>query len=93
MFNDRDRALQELEDALLEEKVNEWVGEEALSTAEEEIYNSDISDPNLEEYSDKVANAPKKESLRGLVILAACLAGGILLVGLYWYLRFFKGIL
>lgn len=50
------------------------------------IQNRDRADLNLEEYSDRVYEAPREKGLRGLVILACLETLGIVAVVAYWFL-------
>lgn len=53
-----------------------------------QIYNTDKSDPDLQQYADAVREEPKKEKLTGLIVTAALLTAGILGVLIWWLLRF-----
>ena len=52
-----------------------------------QAYNTDVTDEDLDEYSDDVYE-PQKESLTGLLITAALLLLGIAGVLLWWGIRF-----
>lgn len=97
MFRDREDALQELQQQLLEE---EEIPEEEALTEEEETddlpqevyarftenvraYNSDTTDTDLEEYSDTVYDPPRRRS--GCVLWFILLTAAILLA-LSWLL-------
>ncbi len=104
MFKDRDKALRQMEEALLEEELHDeledileedWeedFAEDALEEADFDfpVYNTDITDEDLDSYSDDVAGGPQKENLLGLWILALALLAGILAVVLYWFFRFWN---
>ena len=55
------------------------------------IYNSDRTDEDLETFSNEIL-APKKDRLFGLVLLFMLLCLGIVLILLYWLLRW-KGVI
>ena len=91
MFRDKNEELKRLEDALLEQDAEE---ESYPEEAEEEIpdfeaYNSDITDTDLEEFSNEVLYPPKKKSSMGffsgllifLTIVFFALIGYMLLKG------------
>lgn len=72
MFRDREKALEELEKQLLEEEDEEEEYEDEYEEEEEQIpsprkpfdfdaYNTDISDTDLEEYSEEVY-APRRKT-------------------------------
>lgn len=93
MFKDKDRELQRLEQALLEQEEDEQLlqEEECDDREWEEVrdhnaYNADAADVDLEEYSDAVWQA--KRRLSPLVILACCLTTAILVILVYLFLRF-----
>ena len=119
MFKDRNKELQRLEQALLEEEKDEIPEEEEVFEEDEDlltdekldelledvapgknsvpyqnysndygqIYNSDVTDTNIEEYSEEVLTE-SKSSYTGLLILACGLAFGILCVIIYLLIRY-----
>ncbi len=96
MFNDRQKALEELEaELLLEEILEEQQDEDALlyrnfsnNYGQPRSYNRDVRRERLEEYSDQVLEEPKPESLRGLTALALALLAGIFVMLAYWAVRY-----
>ena len=89
MFRDKDKHLKRLEEELLAEETEKddpvWEDEnwepEDVEDMEEEV---------LEEAQEEVPAGKKSMSrLMKLSITALCLLGGILLVLLYWLVRFF----
>lgn len=119
MFKDRNKELQRLEQALLEEEKDEIPEEEEVFEEDEDlltdetldelledvapgknsvpyqnysndyghIYNSDVTDDDLDEYCEAVLEEPA-HSYTGLVILACLLALGILGMIIYLLLRY-----
>lgn len=119
MFKDRNKELQRLEQALLEEEKDEIPEEEEVFEEDEDlltdetldelledvapgknsvpyqnysndyghIYNSDVTDDDLDEYCEEVLEEPAP-SYTGLVILACLLALGILGMIIYLLLRY-----
>lgn len=119
MFKDRNKELQRLEQALLEEEKDEIPEEEEVFEEDEDlltdetldelledvapgknsvpyqnysndyghIYNSDVTDDDLDEYCQEVLEEPAP-SYTGLVILACLLALGILGMVIYLLLRY-----
>ena len=119
MFKDRNKELQRLEQALLEEEKDEISEEEEVFEEDEDlltdetldelledvapgknsvpyqnysndyghIYNSDVTDDDLDEYCKAVLEEPAP-SYTGLVILACLLALGILGMIIYLLLRY-----
>ena len=53
-----------------------------------QIYNTDHTDTDLEEYAQTVLEPKKTQSLTGLIITAAVLSAGILGVILWWVIRY-----
>lgn len=96
MFKDRDEALEEMTQALLEEENGEDVFEdyddldEDFYDAEEDpdIYNADSCEEDLEDYSGDLLGSPKKDNLAGLALTCIGLMLGILGLVAYWLLRF-----
>lgn len=119
MFKDRNKELQRLEQALLEEEKDEISEEEEVFEEDEDlltdetldelledvapgknsvpyqnysndyghIYNSDVTDDDLDEYCEDVLAEPAP-SYTGLVILACLLALGILGMIIFLLLRY-----
>ena len=119
MFKDRNKELQRLEQALLEEEKDEISEEEEVFEEDEDlltdetldelledvapgknsvpyqnysndyghIYNSDVTDDDLDEYCEDALAEPAP-SYTGLVILACLLALGILGMIIYLLLRY-----
>ena len=90
MFKDREDALRKMEQALMEE---ESLTEEVLEDEDDpwdedfpDIYNTDDSDEDLEDYSHRVQEEPEKGIL-GLALLAIGLMAGIFLLAVYWYFK------
>lgn len=50
--------------------------------------NTDVTDTDLEEFS-KAVEKPRKENLTGLALTALILAGGIIIVLVWWLVKFF----
>lgn len=81
MFQDRDDALREMEQALLEEEIAD--GEHTWET-------QDYDDVLPEEPSEELSEGePKQKSLLGLALLALGLMAGIFLLALYWFFVIF----
>ena len=97
MPRDTEEELQRLESWLLEDEEEETPSEEPSPAplnnfgANCRIYNSDRTDEDLETFSNEIL-APKKDRLFGLVLLFMLLCLSILLVLLYWLLRW-KGVI
>lgn len=119
MFKDRNKELQRLEQALLEDEEEELLPAEDTAEADEDllteealdelledvapgknsvpyqnfsndyghIYNSDVTDTDLDEYCEEILEEPAP-SYSGLVILACLLALGILGMVIYLLLRY-----
>ena len=95
MFKDRDEALKQMSDALLEEAEPEELWEEDIweeDTWEEDLpdeaaYNADIAEEDLELYSQELSQPPKR-GIAGLAFTAIGLMAAILAVLIYWVLRF-----
>ena len=95
MFKDRDEALKQMSDALLEEAEPEELWEEDIweeDTWEEDLpdeaaYNADIAEEDLELYSQELSQ-PLKRGITGLALTAMGLMAAILAVLIYWVLRF-----
>ena len=95
MFRDAQEELKRLEEELLEEEEG---GEEELDAFEVPctdqtliydagcVYNTDDTDEDLEEFSEEVLT-PKKDSIRGLVIVALLLTIAILGLLTWWVLE------
>lgn len=95
MFKDREEALRKMEQELLEEEelLTEDVWEEEDDLWEEDdledipdVYNTDRSDEDLEDYSGRLEEEPQKGIL-GLAFLAMGLMAGIFLLAVYWYFK------
>ena len=100
MFGDKQRNLERLEKELLAEEEENLVFSEAEKTdfleedfaenSEEEF--DEFEDESEEEFEDEAPvymGKKKLSTLTKLSITALCLLGGILLVMLYWLIRFF----
>lgn len=91
MFRDKKEELKRLEDALLEQDAEEesYPKEEEEEIPDFEAYNTDVTDTDLEEFSNEVLYPPKKKSSMGfftgllifLTILFCFLIGYMLLKG------------
>ena len=87
MFNDREKALQELEQQLLEEEEEceeaqdeEWDEEEEEESVRTprvpfdfDAYNTDVSDTDLEDYSEEVYSCKRKTGCSVWLLLLAAL--------------------
>lgn len=95
MFKDRDEALKQMNEALLEEAEPEELWEEEIweeDTWEEEIpdedaYNADPAGEDLDLYSQELSRGPQK-GITGLALTAMGLMAAILGLLIYWALRF-----
>lgn len=94
MHEDTKQELERLERALLEEETVVIPRDDALLDACEEqesenvqIYNTDRTDTDLEEFSDAVMEGESK-SLMGLVITAAVLTAAVAGVLIFWLIRY-----
>ena len=91
MFKDRDEALKQMNEALLEEAEPEEVWEEddlwdeALD--DDDAYNADLAGEDLDLYSQELSQPPKR-GITGLALTAIGLMAAILAVLIYWVLRF-----
>lgn len=95
MFKDRDKALEEMNQALLEEEEPEEVLEEYDDFEEffapgetPDTYNGDKAPEDLDSYSRELLGSPKKDSLTGLAVTCIVLTLAILAVVGYLALRF-----
>ena len=84
MHRDTQEALNRLEAELLAEDADDVQTEAALVRGCK-AYNADRTDEDPETYSRELLKPDRSE--RRLVVLAALLALGILLVALYWLIR------
>ena len=100
MFRDRDEELNRLEAALQENEEEEaFSEEEEYEEDDEEVsdlpdfkaYNSDITDEDLEEFSESVYEGSKKSHLGLLAFMLAVLS--IVLLALAWCLMKYGGYL
>lgn len=96
MPKDTDEELQRLESWLLAEEEEEAPQEPSPAPLHSygagcKIYNSDRTDEDLEEFSEKVF-APKKDNLTGLMLIFVLLCLGIVCVLSWWLLRW-KGVI
>lgn len=90
MFKDRDEALKQMSDALLEEAEPEELWEEDIWEEElpdEAAYNADPAGEDLELYSQELSRSPQK-GITGLALTAMGLMAAILGLLIYWALRF-----
>ena len=90
MFKDRDEALKQMSDALLEEAEPEELWEEDIWEEElpdEDAYNADLAGEDLDLYSQELSRSPKK-GITGLALTAMGLMAAILGLLIYWALRF-----
>ena len=90
MFKDRDEALKQMSDALLEEAEPEELWEEDIWEEElpdEAAYNADPAGEDLELYSQELSPGPQK-GITGLALTAMGLMAAILGLLIYWALRF-----
>lgn len=90
MFKDRDEALKQMSDALLEEAEPEELWEEDIWEEElpdEDAYNADPAGEDLELYSQELSRSPQK-GITGLALTAMGLMAAILGLLIYWALRF-----
>lgn len=85
MYEDAKQELQRLEEALLAEE------EPEMETAEVPAYNSDKTDEDLELFAQEVLDGEKK-GMTGLVVLAAALAGAVVVALVVFLLRW-KGLI
>ena len=100
MFRDREKALQELQEQLLEEEENTLPEEDAQDDLPSEIYeaytedvrarNSDTTDIDLDDYSDQVYEAPRGKNR--FVLWFILLTAAVLLL-LSWFLAKQGGLL
>ena len=102
MFNDRKKALEELEaelllEELLEEEAQEeeqWEEEQPLyrnfsnNYGRVEAYNRDVDEADLEDYVEQVRKAEKPGNVQGLIALALALLAGIFVVLAFWAVRY-----
>ncbi len=90
MFKDRDEALKQMSDALLEEAEPEELWEEDIWEEElpdEAAYNADPAGEDLDLYSQELSRSPQK-GITGLALTAMGLMAAILGLLIYWALRF-----
>lgn len=90
MFKDRDEALKQMSDALLEEAEPEELWEEDIWEEElpdEAAYNADPAGEDLDLYSQELSRSPQK-GITGLALTAIGLMAAILGLLIYWALRF-----
>ena len=90
MFKDRDEALKQMSDALLEEAEPEELWEEDIWEEElpdEAAYNADPAGEDLELYSQELSRSPQK-GITGLALTAMGLMAAILGLLIYWVVRF-----
>ena len=90
MFKDRDEALKQMSDALLEEAEPEELWEEDIweeDLPDEAAYNADPAGEDLELYSQELSRSPQK-GITGLALTAMGLMAAILGLLIYWVLRF-----
>ena len=90
MFKDRDEALKQMSDALLEEAEPEELWEEDIweeDLPDEAAYNADPAGEDLELYSLELSRSPQK-GITGLALTAMGLMAAILGLLIYWALRF-----
>ncbi len=90
MFKDRDEALKQMSDALLEEAEPEALWEEDIwekDLPDEAAYNADPAGEDLELYSQELSRSPQK-GITGLALTAMGLMVAILGLLIYWALRF-----
>ena len=89
LAEDEDLLTDETLDALLEDIApgKNSVHYQNYSNDYGQIYNSDVTDTNIEEYSEEVLTE-SKSSYTGLLILACGLAFGILCVIIYLLIRY-----
>lgn len=90
MFKDRDEALKQMSDALLEEAEPEELWEEDIWEEElpdEDAYNADPAGEDLELYSQELSRSPQK-GITGLALTAMGLMAAILGLLIYWVVRF-----
>lgn len=89
LAEDEDLLTDETLDALLEDIApgKNSVPYQNYSNDYGQIYNSDVTDTNIEEYSEEVLTE-SKSSYTGLLILACGLAFGILCVIIYLLIRY-----
>ncbi len=90
MFKDRDEALKQMSDALLEEAEPEELWEEDIweeDLPDEAAYNADPAGEDLELYSQELSRSPQK-GITGLALTAMGLMAAILGLLIYWALRF-----
>lgn len=94
MFRDKDKNLRRLEKELLaEESQEQFAGEEESSEEPEAEYEDGFSDgfqdaPEVPADDPVTTGKRPRSRLMKLSITALCLLGGILLVLLYWLVRF-----
>jgi hypothetical protein len=90
MFKDRDEALKQMNEALLEEAEPEELWEDDIWEEElpdEAAYNADPAGEDLDLYSQELSQPPKR-GIAGLAFTAIGLMAAILAVLIYWVLRF-----
>ena len=90
MFKDRDEALRQMSDALLEEAEPEELWEDEIwedELSDEDAYNADLAGEDLDLYSQELFQSPKR-GIAGLAFTAIGLMAAILAVLIYWVLRF-----
>lgn len=90
MFKDRDEALKQMSEALLEEAEPEELWEEEIWEEElpdEAAYNADPAGEDLDLYSQELSRSPQK-GITGLALTAIGLMAAILALLIYWALRF-----
>lgn len=90
MFKDRDEALKQMSDALLEEAEPEALWEEDIWEEElpdEAAYNADPAGEDLDLYSQELSRSPQK-GITGLALTAMGLMAAILGLLIYWVVRF-----
>ena len=104
MFNDRKKALEELEAELLLEEILEeeqrqeeeeqWEQEQPLyrnfsnNYGRVEAYNRDVEEADLEAYVEQVHAAEKRGDVKGLIALALALLAGIFVMLAFWAVRY-----
>ena len=102
MFNDRKKALEELEAELLleelleeeEQEEEQWEEEQPLyrnfsnNYGRVEAYNRDVEEAELDDYVEQVRGAEKRSDVKGLVALALALLAGIFVVLAFWAVRY-----
>ena len=90
MFKDRDEALKQMSDALLDEAEPEALWEEDIWEEElpdEAAYNADPAGEDLDLYSQELSRSPQK-GITGLALTAMGLMAAILGLLIYWVVRF-----